>query len=86
MPLSCPLQYLILIPLFPPLISPSQVPPDMLEWWMKPQQHARPKQFQLEEVLLEGRDEELAEREEGETHRGERERVRKGHYLYLYGK
>jgi hypothetical protein len=44
-----------------------------------------PKQFQVEEVVLEGRDKEEAKREKGE--KGEkRERVRKGHSPYLYGK
>ena len=39
---------------------------DVLEWWVAYQQHTRPKQFQVEEVLLEGRDKVLAERKEGE--------------------
>ena len=38
----------------------------MLEWWVTSQQHTRPKQFHMEEVLLEGRDKVVAEREEGE--------------------
>jgi hypothetical protein len=42
----------------------------VLEWWITSQQHTRPKQFHVEEVLLEGRDEVVAEREEGERGRG----------------
>ena len=38
----------------------------MLEWRVASQQHTRPKQFHMEEVLLEGRDEVVAEREDGE--------------------
>jgi hypothetical protein len=38
----------------------------VLEWWVESQQHTRPKQFHVEEVLLEGRDEVVAEREEWE--------------------
>ena len=45
----------------------------MLEWWVVPKQHAKPKQFHMEEVFLKGKDKEVAEREE-EERRGERER------------
>jgi hypothetical protein len=45
----------------------------MLEWWVVPKQHAKPKQFHMEEVFLKGKDKEVAEREEGER-RGKRER------------
>ena len=51
----------------------------MLEWQVMSQQHTRPTQFHVEEVLLEGRDKVVAEREE-------EERVRKGYSPYLYGK
>jgi hypothetical protein len=39
-------------------------------------QHARPKQFHVEEVLLKGRDKEVVEREEGAREERERERER----------
>jgi hypothetical protein len=37
----------------------------MLEWRVTAQQHTRPGQFHVEEVLLGGRDKVVAEREEG---------------------
>jgi hypothetical protein len=39
---------------------------DVLEWWVTSQQHTRPRHLHVEEVLLEGRDKVVAEREEGE--------------------
>ena len=38
----------------------------MLELGVVTQQHTRPQQFHVDEVLLEGRDKSVAEREEGE--------------------
>ena len=38
---------------------------DVLELQVAPQQHSRSKQFHVEEVLLEGRDKVVSEREEG---------------------
>jgi hypothetical protein len=37
--------------------------PDVLEWWVWSQQHIRPRQFHVEEVLLEVRDMVVAGRE-----------------------
>jgi hypothetical protein len=37
---------------------------DVIEWQIMSQQHIRPRQFYMEEVLLEGRDKVVAEREE----------------------
>lgn len=45
----------------------------MLEWWVVPKQHAKPKQFHMEEVLLKGKDKEVAERE---RRRGEKRKER----------
>jgi hypothetical protein len=48
-----------------------------------PKQHARPKQFHVEEVLLKGRDKEVAQREEGE--RGERRESEEGPFsLFIW--
>jgi hypothetical protein len=55
----------------------SEICLDVLEWWVESQQHTRPRQFHVEEVLLEGRDKVVAEREEGKRER-EREREREG--------
>jgi hypothetical protein len=54
---------------------------DVLEWRVVSQQHARPRQFHIEEVLLGGRDKVVAERE-----KRERERVTEERSPYLYGK
>ena len=43
---------------------------DVLKWRVTSQQHTRPKQFHVGEVLLEGRDKVVAEREEGEREWG----------------
>jgi hypothetical protein len=56
---------------------------DVLEWWVAYQQHTRPKQFHVKEVLLEGRDKVVAEREDGERREREKERVRRG-VLLIY--
>ena len=44
---------------------------DVLEWRVGSKQQTRPEQFHVEEVLLEGREKVMSEREKGE--RGERE-------------
>ena len=51
----------------------------MLEWWVTSQQHTRSKQFHVEEDLLEGRDEVVAEREGGRENE-------EGTLSFLYGK
>ena len=40
---------------------------DVLQWWVTSQQHTRPRQFHVEEVLLGGRDKVVAERERGQN-------------------
>ena len=52
---------------------------DVLEWWVTSQQHTRPRQFHVEEVLLGGKDKVAAEREGGggeDTYEREVERRR----------
>jgi hypothetical protein len=50
----------------------------VLEWWVVSQQYTRPEQFHVEEVLLEGRDKGIAEREEGERREREKRERKEG--------
>ena len=56
---------------------------DVLECQVSFLQHTRPRQFHMEEVLLEGRDKVVAEREEEKRER-EREREREGGVISLF--
>ena len=51
---------------------------DVLKWRVTSQQHPRPKQFHVGEVLLEGRDKVVAEREEGERREREKRERKEG--------
>jgi hypothetical protein len=57
-------------------VSPSMLC-DVLEWQVSSQQHTRPRQFHVEEVLLGEKDKVAAEREQ----RGKRGRERLSHYF-----